>query len=135
MALQDFLDQQAPTSDAVKQYLLPVNGAAQLGDDEVEKSLWKFWNELIKTAATTPHPQQEPLVEFVQKLRKEPNPKKQNGESCKVWGNSMEWKNLPLLGPAFREAWNNSEPSSFKILYKLAEIYASAIGFRNWKRS
>lgn len=111
MALQDFLDQQPPISDAVKQYLLPVNHAAQSGDDEIEKSLWKSWNELIETAATTPHSQQDPLVEFVQQLRKEQSPKKQNGESCKVWGNSVEWKNLPLLGPAFREVWNNSESS------------------------
>jgi len=107
MALKYLLEKQEALSEAVNDFTSPVNDAAQSDDDAMEKSLWKSWNELIETAATTPHPQQEPLVEFVEKLREELSPKKANGESCKIWGNTVEWKNLPLLGPALREAWNN----------------------------
>src|SRR5882757_1055309 len=99
MAIKDLVENQEALSDSVRKFVCPVNEAAQSSDDALEKSLWKSWNELIEIAVATRHPHQGPLVEFVKELRKEPSPKKQNGESCKIWGNSVEWKNLPLLGP------------------------------------
>jgi hypothetical protein len=114
MALKSLLEEQQPISEVVKRSTIPVNEAVSSGEDAVEKSLWRFWNDLIETAAATPHPQQEPLVSFVQQLRKEPGPKNGDGEKCKIWGGSLEWKNLTLLGPAIREAWNSSKCGSEK---------------------
>lgn len=112
MALKSLLEQKQTISEVVEESVIPVNNDVGFSEDAVENKLWRFWNEIIETAAATPHANQQPLVDFIHQLRKEPGPKKQNGESFKIWGSSLEWKNLTLLGPALREAWNNNMPIS-----------------------
>jgi hypothetical protein len=110
MAVRNILSKQdLPISDAVKEFMRPFNDAVDSGDGAVEEALWQSWSDLIKYSATIPHSEQGRLVQFMQELRKEQSPKKQNEESCKIWGETLEWKTLPLFGPSLRESWNNGE--------------------------
>ena len=76
---------------------------------EVESQLWRVWKAVVATATQTPHdsPAQQKLADFVLELRNRPTLERQ-GKVCKVW-EAVVWKDLPILGPQMREAWNDGE--------------------------
>jgi hypothetical protein len=76
---------------------------------EVETQLWRVWKAVVATATQTPHdsPAQQKLADFVLELRNRPTLERQ-GKVCKVW-EAVVWKDLPILGPQMREAWNDGE--------------------------
>lgn len=72
--------------------------ATEASSDNLETALWKTWSEFLHLVADTPHATQQPLVDFLQALRKAPNPKKEDGELYELWGEPFKWQNLPLFG-------------------------------------
>jgi hypothetical protein len=100
------LDQQRLVSETVRDFIKPVNEAAKSGDDAFENKLWQSWNDLVKATSVTTYLEQDYLINFLQELRKEPAPKKENGEAYKIWGSPMEWRELTLFGPVLRESWD-----------------------------
>jgi hypothetical protein len=95
-----------PISEAVEAFIKPANAALKTGD---ETPLWEAWQDLTIIAQQTHHTQQEKLVAFVNEVRKQPGPLKDDGEKVKVWGQETSWESLPLLGPELREYWNRGE--------------------------
>ncbi|KAK7543983.1 uncharacterized protein J3D65DRAFT_663272 [Phyllosticta citribraziliensis] len=88
---------------------LPVQIAASQDDTEaVEAALHKLWKLVLDTADQTPPTQQTYLVDVIQALKNT----KDDGKCCTVWGEQQSWADLPLLGLAMREKWNQSNKSS-----------------------
>lgn len=77
---------------------------------EVESQLWRVWKAVVAAATQTPHdsPAHQKLADFVLQLRNRPVLERQ-GKTCRVWGESVVWKDLPIFGPEMREAWNEGE--------------------------
>ncbi|KAM5444714.1 hypothetical protein MferCBS31731_000169 [Microsporum ferrugineum] len=70
--------------------------------EDYESFLLEIWNSLIEVARQIPsdHASQDRLVELVKALRELPS------TNAEIWGNTVRvWTDLPLLGPAMREAW------------------------------
>ena len=102
-------DNGIPLSDIVQKFTRPVNEAVKAGGgDGLENHLWSVWDLLIGAVTQTPHTGQERLVKLVQEIQQLPGPKQENGKSCIIWGEPLEWKSLPLFGPSMRNAWNDS---------------------------
>lgn len=79
--------------------------ALKVNKDGAEDFLYTFWDVTLKTAVTVPatDPRMQHLVAIVESL------KKKNTAEVEIWGNKTSvWKDLPLLGPALREAWNST---------------------------
>jgi hypothetical protein len=77
---------------------------------EVETQLWRVWKAITTIAAQTAHdsPGRQKLANFVLELQKRPQ-LECKGETCKIWDEAVVWKDLPILGPQMREAWNDGE--------------------------
>jgi len=77
---------------------------------EVETQLWKIWKAVVSTATQTAHdsPARQKLADFVLEVQKRPQLECQ-GKACKIWDEAVVWKDLPILGPQMREAWNDGE--------------------------
>ena len=87
---------------------------------EVENQLWRVWKAVVATAAQTAHdsPGRQKLADFVLEVQKRPQLECQ-GKVCKIWDEVVVWKDLPILGPQMREAWNDGETSVFFFFYSL----------------
>jgi hypothetical protein len=100
-----------PLSDALESFCKPTEETfmSSQSASEVESQLWRVWKAVVATATQTPHdsPGQQKLAEFVLELRNRPVLERQ-GTVCKVW-DAVVWKDLPILGPQMREAWNDGE--------------------------
>ena len=83
---------------------------------EVESQLWRVWKAITTIATQTAHdsPGRQKLADFVLEVQKRPQ-LECKGEVCKIWGEAVVWKDLPILGPQMREAWNDGETDSFPI--------------------
>lgn len=77
---------------------------------EVETQLWKIWKAVVSTATQTAHdsPGRQKLADFVLEVQKRPQLECQ-GKACQIWDEAVVWKDLPILGPQMREAWNDGE--------------------------
>jgi hypothetical protein len=80
---------------------------------EVESQLWRVWKAITTIATQTAHdsPGRQKLAEFVLEVQKRPQVECK-GEVCKIWDEAVVWKDLPILGPQMREAWNGGEAFS-----------------------
>ena len=96
---------------AVESFCKPTEEAFMNSQNasEVETQLWRVWKAVVAAATQTPHdsPAQQKLADFVLELRNRPTLERQ-GKVCKVW-EAVVWKDLPILGPQMREAWNDGE--------------------------
>ncbi|EFR00783.1 hypothetical protein MGYG_03787 [Nannizzia gypsea CBS 118893] len=75
--------------------------------EDYESFLLEIWNSIIEIAKQIPsdHASQDRLVELVKALSELPP------IETEIWGSTVKvWADLPLLGPAMREAW--IEPTS-----------------------
>lgn len=79
---------------------------------EVEAQLWHSWKAVIAAATQTSHDSagRQKLADFVLELPNRPA-LQHDGRVCKVW-DAVVWKDLPVFGPAMREAWNASKCTS-----------------------
>jgi len=77
---------------------------------EVETQLWRVWKTVTTLATQTAHdsPGRQKLANFVLEVQKRPQ-LECKGEVCKIWDEAVLWKDLPILGPQMREAWNDGE--------------------------
>jgi hypothetical protein len=77
---------------------------------EVENQLWRVWKAIATIATQTAHdsPGRQKLADFVLEVQKRPQ-LECKGEVCKIWDEAVVWKDLPILGPQMREAWNDGE--------------------------
>jgi len=100
-----------PFSNAKESFCKPTEEIfmSSQSASEVESQLWRVWKAVVATATQTPHdsPAQQKLADFVLELRNRPVLERQ-GKVCKVW-EAVVWKDLPILGPQMREAWNDGE--------------------------
>jgi hypothetical protein len=100
-----------PLSAALESFCKPTEDTfmSSQSASEVESQLWRVWKAVVATATQTPHdsPGQQKLADFVLELRNRPVLERQ-GTACKVW-DAVVWKDLPILGPQMREAWNDGE--------------------------
>lgn len=100
-----------PLNDAQESFCKPTEEIfmSSQSASEVETQLWRVWKAVVATATQTPHdsPAQQKLADFVLELRNRPTLERQ-GKVCKVW-EAVVWKDLPILGPQMREAWNDGE--------------------------
>lgn len=72
-----------------------------------ESQLEAVWETLIDFAARTPHEHQAPLAETVSEIQKLNLSAEENGRKYDIWGEKLDiWTDMPLLGPALRDAWN-----------------------------
>lgn len=105
-----------PISEAVEAFTNPINAAIKRGnEDENEKSFWKAWHDVTTIAQQINHSQQERLVDFVNEIRKQRGPLKDDGSKAKLWGKETSWESLPLLGPELRECWNKGKIKSLSL--------------------
>lgn len=113
MSFTDLLSQPDPQiSEAVKAFTTSIATSAS-NLEATEQSLWKQWRELFRVVASTPHSSQTHLVDFIQELRKQPNP----DERVEIWGDGFKWENLPILGPAVREVWDTTGACLVSYIY------------------
>lgn len=94
---------------ALESFCKPTEEAF-MNSSEVEAQLWRVWKAVVAAATQTPHdsPGHQKLADFVLQLRNRPVLERQ-GKVCKVWGDAVVWKDLPIFGPEMREAWNEGE--------------------------
>lgn len=79
-------------------------------EDDIEESLWKAWYSVIDVAASTPHRDQQPLVDTLLAVQQRNIGKDEAASESTVWGNKVKiWKDMPLFGAATRQAWNRGE--------------------------
>lgn len=82
--------------------------------DRVEIFCWNCWARFIDAACDKPESTTEDeqvkriyrLVELIAAIRNTEPPHASDGEPASCWGGEC-WKDLPLLGPSMREAWNS----------------------------
>lgn len=98
-------------SAALESFCKPTEEAfmSSQSASEVETQLWRVWKAVVAAATQTPHdsPAQQKLADFVLELRNRPVLER-HGKTCKVW-DAVVWKDLPILGPQMREAWNDGK--------------------------
>jgi hypothetical protein len=84
---------------------------------EVETQLWRVWKAITTLATQTAHdsPGRQKLADFVLEVQKRPQ-LECKGAVCKIWDEAVVWKDLPILGPQMREAWNDGEILSFLLI-------------------
>ncbi|EKD18597.1 hypothetical protein MBM_03590 [Drepanopeziza brunnea f. sp. 'multigermtubi' MB_m1] len=92
-------------SKAVNQFCQHIMDAKKADETQrVEDALWHSWKELSRVVAETKPEDQDPIVEFLKRLR--------NGDGgdseLQVWGCGTTLKELPLLGSAIRDVWNEA---------------------------
>ncbi|KAM3457655.1 hypothetical protein NHJ6243_007744 [Beauveria neobassiana] len=71
--------------------------------DGAEDFLYTFWDVTLKAVATIPATDQRlhQLITVIQALQKK------DTAQVEIWGaKTSVWKDLPMLGPALRDAWN-----------------------------
>lgn len=107
-ALASYLDHDAPIDSAINDFVQPINAlydGSKPTEDQLESVGWMLGYTIINRARATPHdsPQQDRLITFLQHLKAAPPP---SHEPAQLWGHSF-WTDLPLLGPAMREQWND----------------------------
>lgn len=78
-----------------------------------EDFLYTLWDVVVKSAAATPatDPRLQHLVDVMAAL------KKKETTEVEIWDSKVTvWKDLPMLGPALRDAWNCefSPPHGYK---------------------
>jgi hypothetical protein len=85
---------------------------------EVETQLWRVWKAITTLATQTAHDSlgRQKLADFVLEVQKRPQ-LECKGAVCKIWDEAVVWKDLPILGPQMREAWNDGEILSFLLIF------------------
>ncbi|TQV98193.1 hypothetical protein IF1G_03936 [Cordyceps javanica] len=71
--------------------------------DGAEDFLYTFWDVVLKSVVTIPATDQrlQQLINVIEALQKK------NTAEVEIWdAKTSVWKDLPMLGPALREAWN-----------------------------
>ncbi|OAA70235.1 hypothetical protein ISF_02209 [Cordyceps fumosorosea ARSEF 2679] len=71
--------------------------------DGAEDFLYTLWDVVLESAVTIPATDQrlQQLIDVIKALQKK------NTAEVEIWGaKTSVWKDLPMLGPALREAWN-----------------------------
>ncbi|KAF7155551.1 hypothetical protein CNMCM6106_004697 [Aspergillus hiratsukae] len=85
--------------------LTPKAGSTQEEKSELENFLWFIWGAIIEIAKQIRHNRasQDRLVDLIHALTELPP------TTVSIWSSETRlWKDLPLLGPALREAWNRT---------------------------
>ncbi|KAI9050315.1 hypothetical protein LZ554_005482 [Drepanopeziza brunnea f. sp. 'monogermtubi'] len=92
-------------SKAVNQFCQHIIDAKEADESQgVEDALWHSWKEFSRVIAATKPEDQDPFVDFLEKLRNG-----HGGDSeLQVWRRGTTWKELPLLGSAMRDVWNEA---------------------------
>lgn len=96
-------DASLSASAAAQAFAAPLSAAFAKGAQAGEDALWEFWNGVVDVAARTPHADQARLVGVVAALRASAAAPAE----VEVWGERVAWRELPLLGPVLREAWDD----------------------------
>lgn len=89
---------------------------SQVDVADPESFCWQLWQTVIDAAkGTGPYPECLPrlqrLVLLVSTIKKSESPVNSDGEVLRCWHGQL-WKDLPILGPAMRENWNDPSNSS-----------------------
>jgi hypothetical protein len=93
-------------STAARDFTKPTkeNLAAGASDADIEACLSRAWNSVIDVAVDTQHESQESLVDIVRAVQQTDDA---DANTCTIWGEKVKlWRDMPLLGPTLREAWN-----------------------------
>ncbi|KAL0934946.1 uncharacterized protein CTRU02_209537 [Colletotrichum truncatum] len=80
------------------------NDLAKASESELEDFLWDTYNAIFAVAKQTSPEKQEPLADFVQRLR-ETTVTGSNGQALHLQ-ESVVWKDLPTFGWVARDLWN-----------------------------
>jgi hypothetical protein len=93
---------------------------------EVETQLWRVWKAITTISTQTAHdsPGRQKLADFVLEVQKRPQ-LECKGEVCKIWDEAVVWKDLPILGPQMRVAWNDGEIHCSFCCPRFAVVHAS----------
>jgi hypothetical protein len=105
-ALTSAVSSNSNPSKAAREFTQPTRELVSSGGN-IEEQLASSWNSLLSVAANTEHESQGPLVEIVQAVQQEDISADSDAKTIKIWGEDVKvWKDLPLLGPSLRGAWN-----------------------------
>jgi hypothetical protein len=96
-------------STAARDFTKPTkeNLAAGASESDIETCLSRAWKSVIDVAADTQHESQEPLLDIVRAVQQTDDA---DANTCTIWGEEVKlWRDMPLLGPTLREAWNRGK--------------------------
>ncbi|KAI5373289.1 hypothetical protein J4E82_008046 [Alternaria postmessia] len=97
------MDDSMPISSAASFLVAPAESAFAAGDSEAgEAALWDIWNQVVEYASQTPAHELDRVIEVLKAVADLEEP-----ATFEIWGKQATWKQLPLLGPAIRESWDD----------------------------
>ena len=97
------MDDSMPISSAASFLVAPAESAFAAGDSEAgEAALWDIWNQVVEYASQTPAHELDSVIEVLKAVADLEEP-----ATFEIWGKQATWKQLPLLGPAIRESWDD----------------------------
>lgn len=102
------------------------------GEEQIESSLWRCWNNVTDFAKDTPPDQQDGIVKAVQAIQESGELKRDGGELCKAFGGTV-WTDLPVFGAQMREMWNadGTTPDKWRNLNAFAARLTAASSKRD----
>ncbi|KAH8634187.1 hypothetical protein IG631_09587 [Alternaria alternata] len=97
------MDGSVPASSAAFFLVASSRSASAAGDSEAgEAALWDIWNQVVEYASQTPAHELERVIEVLKAVADLEEP-----ATFEIGGKQATWKQLPLLGPAIRESWDD----------------------------
>ncbi|RLL96285.1 hypothetical protein CFD26_106374 [Aspergillus turcosus] len=106
--LNDYLQPSSTTPPSEAARAIHALTPTQEENSDLEDFLWSTWGTIIQIAKQIPHdhPSQDRLVDLIHALAELPP------TTVSIWNSETRlWKDLPILGPSLREAWNRTYPS------------------------
>lgn len=103
--LSNAINKLPPTEQSADTTAREIDSLYPAGSSDAEDWLWCFWTILVGVAKKIPadDERQQLLALTIAKL------KSKRDEEVEMWGQKTRvWSELPMLGPAMRDAWNLS---------------------------
>jgi hypothetical protein len=101
------MDDSTPVSSAAYFLVAPAGSAFATGDSKAgEAALWDIWNQVVEYASQTPTHELDRVLDRVVEVLTAVTDLEEPA-TFEIWGKQATWKQLPLLGPAIRESWDD----------------------------